>query len=237
MKSYGQFCPLAQAAQLLCERWTLIVVRELLAGSTRFGELEKGALLLSPTLLSTRLKQLGKAGVIEQRSGSPGPSYHLTAAGRSLLPIVEGLGAWGHRWVPSTLAEDDLDATLLMWDMRRTVDAALFPPRRVVLQFEYPDAAVGARRWWLVSEQGDIDLCLTDAGHEVDLLIRCPLKATTAVWICQRDFHDAVRARDINVKGDAALARRLRSFLTGSGLARLGEQRQAQAQALAADAA
>lgn len=224
MKTYGQFCPLAQAAQLLCERWTLIIVRELTAGSTRFGELQKGAPLLSPTLLSTRLKQLRRAGVIEQRGATGNPTYHLTAAGRALQPIVEGLGAWGHRWVPSKLDADDLDAKLLMWDMRRTVDAGAFPDHRVVLQFEYLDAPKGVRDWWLVSDRGDIDLCLTDPGHEVDLLIRCSLKTMTEVWTCQRAFDDAVSARDIDVKGDRVLARMLQGFLRASALARLGEQ-------------
>lgn len=222
MKTYGQFCPLAQAAQLLCERWTLIIVRELTAGSTRFGELQKGAPLLSPTLLSTRLKQLHKAGVIEQREAAGSPTYHLTAAGRALRPIIEGLGVWGHHWLPSKLGEDELDAKLLMWDMRRSVDAAVFPARRVVLEFEYPDASAGAQHWWLVSEDGAIELCLIDPGHEVDLLIRCPLKVMTAVWTCRLAFDDAVRARDIDVKGDRALARKLQAFLRGSALARLG---------------
>ena len=224
MKPYGQFCPLAQATQLLCERWTLIIVRELMAGSTRFGELQKGAPLLSPTLLSSRLKQLVKAGVVEQGKGAAGPTYRLTPSGCELRPIVEGLGAWGQRWVPSTLTDDDLDASLLMWDMRRTVDAGAFPRHRVVLAFEYPDAAEGAQRWWLVSEQGDIDLCLTDPGHDVDLLIRCPLKTMTAVWTCKRDLDEAVRAHDIDIKGNAGLARKLRGYLRGSALARLGAQ-------------
>lgn len=224
MKPYGQFCPLAQATQLLCERWTLIIVRELMAGSTRFGELQKGAPLLSPTLLSLRLKQLVKAGVVEQGKGAAGPTYHLTPSGCELRPIVEGLGAWGQRWVPSTLTGDDLDASLLMWDMRRTVDADAFPRQRVVLAFEYPDAAEGAQRWWLVSEQGDIDLCLIDPGYEVDLLIRCPLKTMTAVWTCQRGLDEAVHSRDIDVKGDAVLARNLQAYLRGSALSRLGAQ-------------
>lgn len=224
MKTYGQFCPLAQAAQLLCERWTLIIVRELTAGSTHFSELQKGAPLLSPTLLSKRLKQLRKAGVVEQRGAAGSSTYHLTAAGHALRPIVEDLGIWGHHWVPAKLGDDELDAKLLMWDMRRSVDPAVFPKRRVVLQFEYPDAPAGAQHWWLVSEHGEIDLCLADPGHEIDLLIRSPLKTMTEVWTCKRNFDDAVRTRGIDVKGDAVLARKLQLFLRASALARLGAQ-------------
>jgi len=114
MKTFGQFCPLAQAAQLLCERWTLLVVRELVAGSTRFSDLQRGVPLMSPTLLSARLKQLTAAGVVA-RTGNKGKySYELTEAGRELTPIVQLLGAWGHRWVQTSLVVEDLDASLLM---------------------------------------------------------------------------------------------------------------------------
>jgi len=222
MKPYGQFCPLAQATQLLCERWTLLVVRELIAGSTRFNELQKGVPLMSPTLLSTRLKQLVQAGVITL-SGSKGSSaYHLTPAGLELRPIVELLGVWGHRWAHSRLNDDDLDAGLLMWDMRRSVDAALFPDERIVVQFEYPDAPQGARDWWLVSENGEVDLCLNDPGHEVDVMIKASLKTMTAVWICERKFNDAVNTGDIQVMGAPRLTARLQDWLRSSALSRLG---------------
>jgi len=224
MKAYGQFCPLAQSTQLLCERWTLLVVRELIAGSTRFSELQKGVPLMSPTLLSTRLKQLVQAGVVTL-SGSKGNSaYRLTAAGMELRPIVELLGVWGHRWARSHLDDDDLDTGLLMWDMRRSVDAAMFPGERIVVQFEYPDAPKGARDWWLVSQDGEIDLCLTDPGHEVDVMIKTSLRAMTSVWICDRLFDDAVKTGDIQVMGRPRLTSRLQDWLRSSALSRLGSQ-------------
>ena len=226
MKTYGQFCPLAQATQLLCERWTLIIVRELIAGSTRFGELQKGAPLLSPTLLSTRLKLLVKAGVIKLHGGKTNPTYHLTRAGQELRPIIELLGAWGHHWARSNLNDGDLDAGLLMWDMRRSVDSKVFPDRRIVVQFEYPDAPEGARDWWLVSENGEIDLCLNDPGYDVDIVIRCSLKTMTEIWTCQRSFNDAVKRRTVDVKGDSRLADRLQDWLRSSALSRLGAQRE-----------
>lgn len=222
MFSYGQFCPLAQAAQLLCERWTLIVVRELIAGSTRFNEIKKGVPLMSPTLLSDRLKCLVQEGVVT-RTGSKGNyTYALTTAGQQLRPVVEMLGAWGHRWMPSSLHEGDLDAGLLMWDMRRTVDPAIFPRSLMVVQFEYPDAPRGKRDWWLVSKSGEVDLCLSDPGYEVDVVIKCPLKTMTEVWICQRQFRDAVKSGDIKVTGSSKLIGKLQGWLRASGLARLG---------------
>lgn len=222
MNSYGQFCPLAQAAQLLCERWTLLVVREMSAGSTRFNEIKKGVPLMSPTLLSSRLKKLVEAGVVEKSGGKASQLYTLSPAGLELRPIVELLGAWGHRWAPSKLNKIDLDAGLLMWDMRRTIDAAIFPKRRIVVQFEYYDAPKDARNWWLVAEKGEIDLCLNDQGFDVDIMIKCSLKAMTEVWVCQKRFHDAVKNGDIKVTGDSKLSNKLQDWLRSSSLSKLG---------------
>ncbi|MDA3869070.1 MAG: helix-turn-helix domain-containing protein [Gammaproteobacteria bacterium] len=222
MKPYGQFCPLAQATQLLCERWTLIIVRELIAGSTRFSELQKGVPLMSPTLLSTRLKQLIKSGVIELVGSKGSHKYHLTQAGKELQPVVELLGVWGHRWVRSNLNSGDLDAGLLMWDMRRSVDPSVFPEHRVVVQFEYPDAAKGASDWWLVSENGEVDLCLNDRGYDVDILIRCSLKTMTEIWTCEKRFNEAVRKSEIVIMGDPKLVSKLQDWLRSSALSQLG---------------
>ena len=222
MKTYGQFCPLAQATQLLCERWTLIIVRELIAGSTRFAELQKGAPLMSPTLLSTRLKQLVAAGVIELEGSKGNYTYNLTTAGMELRPIVELLGVWGHRWAQSNLGKNDLDAGLLMWDMRRSVDPKVFPSHRVVVQFEYPDAPPGCQHWWLVSDNGEIDLCLNNHGYDVDVIITSSLKVMTGVWTCQQTFLDAVNKGDIKVIGDPKLTQKLQEWLRASALSKLG---------------
>lgn len=222
MKTYGQFCPLAQATQLLCERWTLLVVRELIAGSTRFNELQKGVPLMSATLLSMRLRQLLEAGVISRSGGKGNYIYELTSAGVELRPVIELLGVWGHRWARSNLSEGDLDAGLLMWDMRRSVDTGIFPAHRVVVQFEYPDAPEGGKHWWLVSENGEIDLCLNDHGYDVDIFIRCSLKTMTSVWVCEQDFDDAVAKAGIEVMGEPGLVSRLQQWLRSSPLSRLG---------------
>ncbi len=222
MKTFGQFCPLAQAAQLLCERWTLLVVRELVAGSTRFSDLQRGVPLMSPTLLSARLKQLTAAGVVA-RTGNKGKySYELTEAGRELTPVVQMLGAWGHRWVQTSLVVEDLDASLLMWDMRRSVNPDAFPEHRVVVQFEYADASRGAEDWWLVSDKGEIELCLNEPGGDVDIVIKSPLATMTAVWTCQMNFADAVKKGEIEVFGDNKLVAKLPDWLQASALSQLG---------------
>ena len=222
MKNYGQFCPLAQATQLLCERWTLIIIREFIAGSKRFSDLQKGVPLISPTLLSTRLKQLTKSGVIEQDKIAGRRAYKLTEAGEELRPVIQMLGAWGHRWVRSDLNSGDLDAGLLMWDMRRSVDPSIFPTHRVVVQFEYPDAPEGGKDWWLVSENGDIDLCHNDHGYDIDIVIRCSLKTMTKIWICEQPFNEAVQKGEIEIMGDPKLSKSLQDWLRTSPLSNLG---------------
>ncbi len=222
MKTYGQFCPLAQASQLLCERWILLIIRELMAGSTHFNDLHRGVPLMSPTLLSTRLKQLIKAGVVEHGGKQQHFDYRLTSAGEELEAVIKLMGTWGHRWAQSDLNEGDLDAGLLMWDMRRSIDPSAFPAQRVVVQFNFTDAPLGNRDWWLVAENGDIDLCLNDHGYEIDLIIRCSLKSMTQVWICQETFNTAVKKGAITVMGDPALTSKLQEWLRASGLSRLG---------------
>jgi DNA-binding HxlR family transcriptional regulator len=222
MKLYGQFCPLAQATQLLCERWTLLIVREFIAGSTRFSELQKGVPLMSPSLLSSRLKQLVKDGVISCSGNRGNHRYALTDAGQELRPVVELLGAWGHRWAPSRLDKEDLDAGLLMWDMRRSVDPSVFPEHRIVVQFDYSEVPKGAQQWWLISEKGEIDLCLSDPGYDIDILINSSLEAMTSVWTCKRSFKDAVKTGDIQVLGDSKLTGKLQDWLRSSMLSKLG---------------
>jgi hypothetical protein len=165
---------------------------------------------------------LAEAGVIDIMGGKGNYTYRLTPAGLELRPVVELLGAWGHRWSRSNLNKGDLDAGLLMWDMRRTVDPAVFPSHRIVVQFEYPDAPKGERDWWLVSGNGEIDLCLKDPGYEVDIMIKCSLKTMCAIWVCQQRFHDAVRKGDVKVLGDSKLTGKLQEWLRSSPLARLG---------------
>ena len=171
MKGYGQFCPVSKAAEILNERWTILIVRELLCGSRRFNDLRRGVPLMSPSLLSHRLKELQEHGVIERRclGSTRGGEYCLTPAGEELRPIVMFFGEWGQRWVRSQIREDDLDAGLLMWDMRRTIDAAAFPPERTAVEFEFFDAPKAERLWWLVVHEGEVELCFDDPGFPVDL--------------------------------------------------------------------
>ena len=185
MVRYGQYCPIAKALELLGERWTLLIVRELLMGSRRFNDLRRGVPLMAPSVLSERLKSLTEHGLIMRKPMPDAPSheYHLTAAVEELRPLIMQLGNWGQRWSRSKMAADDLDASFLMWDIRRCVRIEGLPGERGVILFEFPDAKKGMKYWWLVVQQGDVELCLEDTGHEVDLTINTSLRAMTQIWM------------------------------------------------------
>lgn len=213
--SYGQFCPVAMAAEIVCSRWTALVVRELLCGTTRFNDLRRGVPLMSPTLLSKRLKELEEAGVIATvPTGQPGVvEYTLTEAGEDLRPVVMSLGIWGQRWIESSLSLKNLDPSLLMWDMRRNLDPTPLPPRRCTIYFLYPDVKSAQSRWWLVIDGGTVDLCSTNPGFDVDLCVRSSLKSLTAVWMGLSTVQKEVDAGHMELIGDRTLARSMQQWL------------------------
>lgn len=179
--SYHQFCPVAKAMELLDERWTLLVVRELVTGSQHFNQLRRGLPRMSPTLLSKRLHQLTQAGVVQRQVEGSEVRYVLTSAGRELRPVVEALGAWGIRWI-GELGDADLDPKLLLWDMHRNIDHTAVPSGRTVLQFRFPDVPGLARDWWLLIDQTDADVCDDDPGLPVTLTVTAGLRALIEVW-------------------------------------------------------
>ena len=208
-RSYNQFCPVAMAAEVLCSRWTVVLLRELLAGSTRFNDLRRGLPRMSPALLSQRLKELEETGVVERRpvAGEPGINeYALTDAGRELQPLVESFGKWGQRWIPSKLSLEQLDAQLLMWDMRRGLRFDPSPKRRLVIQFQYSDAPKRDRSWWLIVDPSEpVDLCSVDPGHDVDLYVSCSLRTMTAIWMGIESVREARNDDTLMLTGDRDL--------------------------------
>jgi len=213
--SYGQFCPVAMAAEIICSRWTALVVRELLCGSTRFNDLRRGVPRMSPTLLSKRLKELEEAGVIVTRKTSqPGiVEYRLTEAGEQLRGIVMSLGVWGQRWVESSLSLKNLDSSLLMWDMRRNLAPPVAQDRRATVRFDYPELSAGRKTWWLVIEGKDVDLCGVDPGHPVDLYVRSSLRSMTSVWMGITTLKREIADGNIELSGDKAIARSMHQWL------------------------
>jgi DNA-binding HxlR family transcriptional regulator len=180
MSTYGQFCPVAKAMEVLDERWTLLVVRELIAGSTHFNELRRGNPKMSPALLSKRLRTLERAGVVRREVAGGRTSYHLTPCGMELKPVVEGLGAWGIRWI-GALGEDDLDPHLLLWDIRRTVPLDAWPRSRTVVAFRFPDQPARTATWWLCVSGDEADVCDYDPGFEVTATVVTTLREMVAM--------------------------------------------------------
>jgi len=206
---------MAKAAEIVAERWTLLIIRELLAGSTRFNDLRRGVPLMSPALLSKRLQQLEHAGVIERQRvvARKTQDYRLTEAGRALAPVVRYLGEWGGRWALDRLDEHDLDVTLLMWAMRRRVDLAAFGSRRVVIAFEFTDLPQARRYWWFVNNGKEVDLCPKDPGFEVDLHVITSLQVMTRIWVGALPLNSAVRDGRLELSGARELQRQFRCWL------------------------
>ena len=182
---YSQFCPVSMATEVLCSRWTPLVVREFLCGSTRFNDLRRGLPRMSPTLLSKRLDELEEAGVIISVKGTSGSwEYSLTEAGKELRPIIMGIGAWGQRWVESELSLNNLDPELLIWDMHRGLNIDPLPKRRTCLQFMFNDLPEDRQNYWLVVDpQSGVEACYKDPGYEIDLFAECSLRTMTAIWM------------------------------------------------------
>jgi DNA-binding HxlR family transcriptional regulator len=219
MRGYGQFCPVAKGAEVFAERWTPLVIRELLQGSTQFNDLHRGVPLMSRSLLSTRLKQLAEIGVVTRKKGSHGSEYRLTEAGREFAPMVQCLGEWGQRWFRSKFGQDELDVTLLMWDMRRTVKPQAFPAGRVSVQFEFSDLPASKRHWWLVGDGAEVDLCVTDPGHEINLFVTTDRKTLTRVWMGDLSIRGAVGTGKIALDGARSFRQCFEQWLGLSGFA------------------
>ncbi len=218
MSSYGQFCPVAKAMEVLDERWTLLVLRELLLGSTHFNELRRGVPKMSPALLSKRLKSLERYGLLT-REGTQGQTmYQLTDAGRELAPVIDGLGAWGLRWI-GDLGETDLDPHLLMWDIRRTVPIDRWPRRRTVVSFELQGFRSVGSHWWLVVADGEADLCDVDPGYEVTAVVTGSLRALTRLWRGDVSWPQAVRGGDVAISANSFVTRQIPVWLGQSRLA------------------
>ena len=220
MKGYGQFCPIAKACEIFGERWTPVILRELICGSTRFNDIRRGVPLLSPTVLSERLKALERAGVVERRSrAGKALEYHLTAAGQEFKPIIFALGEWGQRWARSDFSRAELDAGLLMWDVHRNVKVDEFPLPRTVVQFEFKDLRAAERLFWLINKRDGVEICITDPGFEVDLYVVTDLCTLTRVWMGDLPLHKTIMRGVIELHGRRDLRQKFERWFTLSGLA------------------
>lgn len=218
---YGQFCPIAKATEVLGERWTLLVLRELFAGATRFGELQRGLGRISPSVLTARLKALVDHGIIErvESESRNNAEYRLTAAGQEILPIVESIGVWGQRWVRSRMTRDELDVELLMLHVERRFDASEFPTERAVVAFVFADLHGPMRRWWILVEGGQTELCTEPPGRAEDVRLTCSVRTLAEIFMGDVALKEALRSARLDVGGPPKLVRALHRWLRPSDLA------------------
>ena len=223
--SYHQFCPVAMAAEVLGARWTLLVLRELVVGTTRFNDLRRGVPRMSPALLSKRLKELEAAGVIARApvADEPGVSeYRLTEAGQELKPVIEAIGCWGQRWIHLEASLEKLDPELLMWDMRRNIDPQPMPRARSTIQVIFSDLPEIQKNWWLVVEPGkDVDLCHVDPGFDVDLYLSTDLRTMTEIWMGYLRVAQAKELGRLHLTGSRELESKLSAWMLLSPFAKV----------------
>ena len=207
MMKYGQFCPIARSLEILGDRWTLLIVRDMLVGTRHFNDLERGLPGISRALLAGRLRHLQQAGVIEKRPGAGRASteYHLTEAGRGLLSVLGPLRAWGEEWAFGDPTPDQLDPVLLMWWLHNRVEIGQLPERRVVAEFDFTGAATVS--FWLVLTRADVTLCLTDPGYDIDLLVTADLATLYRLWGGRIGYADALGKYGVTVEGVPSLER------------------------------
>jgi DNA-binding HxlR family transcriptional regulator len=214
---YGQFCPIAKATEILGEKWTFLIVRELIMGGRRFSELQRGLGDISPALLTARLKSLEQQGLLVKRK-APGQrsfEYWPTQACMELAPVLVALGQWGLQYARHNIVDDDLDVELLMLYLERSIDPSQLIGSESTIQFKFRDLE-RQKDWWLLVQDDKVDLCITDPGKDVDVYFNCTLRTMHDVWMGDRTYKEAMRSGDLLVEGEPALLRNLGSWLKPS---------------------
>lgn len=219
-RSYGQYCPLALATELLCRRWTVLVVSRLLDGCTTFNEIHQGVPRISPSLQSTRLSELEHAGIVIRKKPARRArhTYELTDAGKDLDDIVNQLAIWGQHWARDNELED-LDLAFIAWSMSLRIDTNAMPPGQTVLEFEFSGAPTEFKRFWLVNTDRKIDMCLKHPGLETDLLIKADLRRFVETWRGFRNLRTEISSSRIRLTGPRDLKKAFPSWLQLSSLA------------------
>ena len=213
MTLYGQFCPVAMGAEIFAERWTPLILRELLHGELGFNDIHRGVPRISRNLLAQRLESLRGSGLIEQfrRPGQRKHVYRLTPAGCALGPVVEALGRWGYDWASKDLEDDHLDPDFLMWTLRRLVRVDRLPDERIVILFHFRQHE--DRSYWLVLTRPEVDLCMEDPGYDVNLEVEGTVAALARVCLGRIDLPRAIKCGDVDVRGAPRYRTALSSWL------------------------
>jgi DNA-binding HxlR family transcriptional regulator len=214
---YKQFCPIAKASELVGEKWTFLLIRELAAGSRRFSDFQRGMKLISPTMLSKRLREMVSNGLVLRKKipGQSGHEYFLTHAGRELFPIVQQLGEWGMRWARGQMADEEMDVELLIVYLARSIRPEQLVGDETTIQFNFTDLD-SLQRWWIVVRSDDVDVCLDDPGREVDVWVNTDLRTMIEIWMGDVSYKEAIRGKKLKLVGPTRLIRNVESWMASS---------------------
>jgi DNA-binding HxlR family transcriptional regulator len=214
MADYGQFCPVAKATEIVGERWTLLIVRELMLGTCRFNDFQRALSRISPTLLNQRLKSLEAQGIVikKKKPGRQGYEYRLSASGKELAPLVETLAVWGMRWARGQMTDAELDVEFLMWDLQRRLQTEHLPGGETIICFIFAELG-SLKNWWMVVNEDNVDLCTQDPGKDVDIYIESTVRALAEVWKGDVELKTALADGGIKTHGVRALERSISKWL------------------------
>ena len=217
---YNQFCPIAKASELLGDRWTFLIMRELLSGGCRFNEFLRGLGNISPSLLTTRLRNLEKAEILERKKikGQQGYEYYLTNAGKEALPIIEALGKWGMDWARDQINDDELDVELLMLYLGRSIMPEKLTGSETIIHFKFNDLKK-LQDWWILVENGKVDVCLEDPGKEVDVWFNTDVRTMMEVWMGDKSYKTAIDSKNLKIVGSSSLTRNVSKWMCNSDFA------------------
>jgi DNA-binding HxlR family transcriptional regulator len=214
---YGQFCPIAKATEIIGEKWSLLVIRELLMGGRRFNELQRGLSLISPTMLSRRLNSLAEHGLVLKKKipGQKGYEYFPTKSCQELLPIIRRIGNWGLRWAKANLTEKDYDVELLMLYLKRSFVQNRIIGTETVIRFKFTDIEQYPD-WWLIITADDVDLCVDDRGKDVDIYLTTNVKTMADIWMGVTTYRQARKEGNLKIIGDRNVMRHISAWTAES---------------------
>ncbi|PCI75620.1 MAG: HxlR family transcriptional regulator [SAR86 cluster bacterium] len=204
MNESGSLCPAVKAADIIGDKWVLLILREVFLGSTRYNDFQRALPRISPTVLSKRLKQLEANGLLvkKQSPGQKSTEYRLTPSGRELGPIVDHMATWGLRWARRQIKEEDYDVSSFMWDFHRTLNTSELPDGETVICVRFPDLEVWDS-WWLIVSADLVDLCTDNPGKEIDLYITGTLGDLVSVWMGDVEIRAAIKSDKIRLNGES----------------------------------
>lgn len=223
---YGQICPLAMASDFLCTRWTLLVLRELILGSSSFNDISRGVPRMSRTLLSSRLKELTKLGIINKNKtqDSKHLKYVLTPAGLALKNVVFSMADWGQEWLEIDLELDNLECDHLIWSICRTAQPHPVMPKLFVVEILFTDQPKKTQKSWLIFENNEVDLCIIDRDFDVDVQILSTAATLAKVWTGCSEFKHEVKAKNLVLHGEPKYTSIAAVWLGQSRLAEIKKQ-------------